>query len=57
LKARHRALIEALADGAAEAVAETGALDAAAVEAWRLSRRAAATAEVGHVDLLALPAA
>jgi SAM-dependent methyltransferase len=51
-----RPLIEALADGAAGAVAETGALDAETLVAWRAARRAAATVEVGHLDLLALPA-
>ncbi|MFO7855736.1 MAG: hypothetical protein R6V44_11045, partial [Paracoccaceae bacterium] len=51
-----RPLIEALAGGCAEAAAETGALDPAALADWRAARRAAATVEIGHLDLLALPA-
>ncbi|HEU0221666.1 MAG TPA: class I SAM-dependent methyltransferase [Paracoccaceae bacterium] len=51
----HRSLIAALADGAAEAVAETGALDAATLAAWHQARRQAARVEIGHTDLLALP--
>lgn len=49
------ALIEALADGAAQAVAETGLVEASAVEDWRRSRRAAAACEIGHIDLFAVP--
>jgi hypothetical protein len=41
------ALIAALADGSADA--------ARASEGWRSARRAAASVEIGHVDVLALP--
>jgi SAM-dependent methyltransferase len=50
------ALRAALAEGAAAAVAETGALSAAALADWRAGRAAAARAEIGHLDVLALPA-
>ncbi|QPH52780.1 class I SAM-dependent methyltransferase [Pontivivens ytuae] len=50
-----RALIEALADGARDAVAETGALIGTELEAWWQARRTAQRASVGHLDLLALP--
>ena len=50
-----RALITALADGAAEAVAETGALAPETLEDWRAARRSADRVTVGHLDLLALP--
>ncbi|MEM6439167.1 MAG: class I SAM-dependent methyltransferase [Pseudomonadota bacterium] len=49
------ALIAQLVDGAAEAVAQTGRLAPEALESWRESRRDSHRAEVGHVDLLALP--
>lgn len=52
-----RALITALADGSAEAVSETSALSDPQFASWALGRRAAGTVEVGHLDLLALPAA
>ena len=51
-----RPLIAALADGSAEAVAETSALSDAKFESWAAGRRAVQTVEVGHLDLLALPA-
>jgi SAM-dependent methyltransferase len=51
-----RPLIAALADGAAEAVAETGALKEAELTDWRAARRAAQSVEIGHLDILALPA-
>ena len=47
------ALIRALADGSAEAVAETGLVAADAITDWRVSRRSAAACEIGHVDLFA----
>ncbi|MEM9198364.1 MAG: class I SAM-dependent methyltransferase [Pseudomonadota bacterium] len=50
-----RALIEALADGAAAAVAETGALAPAAHGAWHGARRRATRVEIGHRDILAFP--
>ncbi len=51
----NRPLIAALADGAAEAVAETGALSGAALADWRAARRAAAKVVIGHLDVLGLP--
>jgi hypothetical protein len=51
-----KALIEATADGAAAAIAETGRLDWAIVEDWRLSRRRAVACEISHIDLFAIPA-
>ena len=51
-----KALIEATADGAAAAIAETGRLDSAIVEDWRLSRRRAVACEISHIDLFAIPA-
>jgi SAM-dependent methyltransferase len=50
-----RALIGALADGAAAAVADTGALPPADLARWRQGRRAAGRVEIGHLDVLALP--
>ncbi|WP_339948445.1 class I SAM-dependent methyltransferase [uncultured Albimonas sp.] len=49
------ALIRALAEGAAEAVAETAALPGRQMAEWRAGRRAATRVEIGHLDLLALP--
>ncbi len=49
------ALIEALADGAARAVGETGLVAPTAIEGWRRSRRAATACEIGHIDLFAAP--
>ena len=46
-------LIEALADGAAQAAAETGAIDMATIDDWRLARRQAKCCEIGHLDLFA----
>lgn len=51
-----RAMIEALAHGAADAVAETGLVPAPEIAAWRAARIAAETCEIGHTDLVALPA-
>jgi SAM-dependent methyltransferase len=48
------ALIAELADGVARAASETGCLGTGA---WAQARRAARGCTVGHVDLLALPAA
>lgn len=51
-------LTSALFDGIAGAVAQTGRLDAASLEAWRKMRSARTRAcLVGHVDVLALPPA
>lgn len=47
-------LIASLADGAARAIAETGAIEPSTVEAWRQARRVA-VCEIGHVDLFATP--
>jgi hypothetical protein len=53
--ARSRALIEALAEGTAQAVAETGLVGADEVERWRAARRDATAVEIGHRDLIAWP--
>ncbi|WP_159730698.1 SAM-dependent methyltransferase [Methylosinus sp. Ce-a6] len=55
LGASQAALIEALADGSAAAVAETGEVSARTIERWRRARRAAAGCEIGHLDLFARP--
>jgi len=55
LDTRDEALIQALADGAARAVAETGLVAAPPIEKWRLARRKAAGCEIGHLDLFAHP--
>jgi hypothetical protein len=47
------ALLQALAAGAAAAVAETGLVDAASIAVWRA--RAWSGVVVGHTDVLALP--
>lgn len=49
-----RALIEALADGSAAALAELGYFDRAAMNNWRESRRRATACVIGHTDCLAL---
>lgn len=50
-------LVAALAEGAAQAVAETGRVPAADIESWRAARVAPGVAcVVGHADLLARPA-
>ncbi|MGP9822016.1 SAM-dependent methyltransferase [Salinarimonas sp. NSM] len=49
------ALIRALAEGQASAVAETGRLTPAEVEAWRTARLAATAATIGHADLFCRP--
>jgi hypothetical protein len=49
------ALIEALADGAAKAVGETGLVRAEAIESWRQARRSASSCLIGHIDLFAQP--
>ncbi len=46
-------LIAALADGAAEAVAQTGLLGDATIADWRAARRKASGCEIGHVDIFA----
>ncbi|MEM9012298.1 MAG: class I SAM-dependent methyltransferase [Pseudomonadota bacterium] len=57
LGADDAALISALADGAHGAVEEIGALDAARRQTWLAARRRATDVEIGHVDVLGLPAA
>lgn len=49
-----QALIAELADGHANAVAETKAVDTATIEKWRALRHTGA--EIGHTDTLAIPA-
>jgi SAM-dependent methyltransferase len=49
------ALIQALAEGAAQAASETGRLSEASLADWRASRRAATGCEIGHLDLFARP--
>ncbi len=48
-------LIAALSEGAAEAVAQTGLVDAAVIADWRAARREASGCEIGHVDIFATP--
>ena len=55
LGANEATLLRELADGAANACAETGRVPAADVESWRAARRAATSCEIGHEDLLATP--
>lgn len=49
-------LIAALANGSADAVAETGMVEAGRVESWRAARRLAERCEIGHVDIFAVTA-
>ena len=44
-----------LAGGIAGAAVETGQISAAQAETWLEARRQAVSAEIGHLDLLALP--
>lgn len=55
LGAADRAMIEMLANGVADACAETGLVKPDAVAAWRAAR-VQAHAEIGHLDLFARPA-
>lgn len=55
LGAAERALIRALAEGSAQAVAETGALAPVDLARWAQARARAERVTVGHLDLLALP--
>ncbi|MEM9049395.1 MAG: methyltransferase domain-containing protein [Pseudomonadota bacterium] len=50
-----QALITALADGSAAAVAETGRLDTATLGDWHVARRKASRVEIGHCDIFATP--
>jgi hypothetical protein len=47
------ALIHALATGSAQAVGETGLLDAATLASWKTARQEAQACMIGHWDLLA----
>jgi SAM-dependent methyltransferase len=49
------ALMQALAQGTAAAVRETGAVPEETVRGWRGARRAPQAGEIGHGDLLAIP--
>ena len=49
------ALMQALAQGSAAAVGETGAVPEETVRAWLDARLAAVGCEIGHADLLAIP--
>lgn len=55
LDAKRRPLQEALAEGIAMAVGETGRLDAKTIADWLAARREAQSAMVGHQDLWARP--
>jgi hypothetical protein len=48
-------LTAALADGAAEAVAQTGLVEQATIADWRAARRNASGCEIGHADMFATP--
>lgn len=56
LDAGHAELIRQLAEGAADAVAETGLVGSEEIASWRASRRVASSCVIGHVDLFARPA-
>jgi hypothetical protein len=49
-------LLRQLAQGAAQAVIETGRVSADDVASWRAARESAASCEIGHIDLFAVPA-
>ena len=51
------ALVQALAEGSAAAVAETGRVPVREIGDWLDARRAGATCEIGHTDVLAVPPA
>lgn len=55
LDGSREALRTALAEGIAEAVRETGQLDAAAIAGWLEARRSATSVLIGHQDLWARP--
>lgn len=48
-------LISALAQGAAQAVAETGRVALADLQSWLQARTQAERASIGHLDLFARP--
>ena len=49
-------LLKQLAQGAARAVRETGRVPIDEISAWQIARESAATCEIGHMDLFAVPA-
>lgn len=55
LNDRHAPLLEMLAQGIADAAAETGHLDPGLLEDWLAARKTASSALVGHHDLWARP--
>ena len=57
LGAADSGLIATLAEGSARAVAETGLVASSGVADWLASRRIARECEIGHADVLAVPAA
>jgi hypothetical protein len=48
-------LLDALAEGAANAVSETERVPSSVIAEWRASKRTAESYEVGHIDLFAIP--
>ena len=52
---RDEALIRALAEGAAQAVAETNRVVHTTLASWLEARRLAREVEIGHLDLFARP--
>lgn len=55
LQSGDRGIIEALAQGSANAVRELDLFDDSAIDDWRVSRERAETCTIGHVDILAVP--
>jgi hypothetical protein len=56
LDADDAALIRELAEGAAQAVRETGRVPEAEIARWVEARREAEACTIGHQDLMAVPA-
>jgi hypothetical protein len=48
-------LLRQLAQGAAQAVTETGRVGHEDLAAWRVARESATACEIGHMDLFAKP--
>jgi len=48
-------LLRQLAQGAAQAVTETGRVPSEDLAAWRVARESATACEIGHMDLFAKP--
>jgi len=55
LDVRHKELIDALAQGSAQAVAQTGMVRPAQIASWQSARRDAASCVVGHADIFGVP--